>query len=263
MTHRDRSTIDSFAELLSSAEASRKPVRPLSELDGLLTEEEAYAIQLANTSRRLAQGGRIVGRKIGLTSLAVQKQLGVAQPDFGTLFADMAEGDDSPIDLASLIAPKVEVEIALVLNRDLPHLSNTYADLTRAVDYAVAAIEVVDSRIEDWRIKYIDTVADNASSARFVLGSQPVSLANVDLRNCRMTLSQSSEMVGEGVGKACMGNPLNAAIWLADRMAREGTPLRAGDIVLTGALGPMVAVREPGSFKAQVEGLGSVRATFQ
>ena len=149
-----------------------------------------------------------------------------------------------------------------MLEHDLTHEKHTFADVQRATAYAVAAIEVVDSRIQNWDIRFVDTVADNASSALFVLGSRPVPLSGIDLAACVMTLSRDGEVLSRGTGAACLGNPLNAAVWLADRMVQLGTPLRAGDVVLTGALGPMVAVTQPGTFTAQIEGLGSVRATF-
>jgi len=255
--------ITTIAARLRDAAATRQtiaPVRGEIALDDMAT---AYAVQQANVDARVANGERIVGRKIGLTSLAVQKQLGVDQPDFGALFADMAYGDSQPIPLSHLIQPKVEAEIALVLARDLTRDKHTFADILNATAYALAAIEVVDSRIANWDIRFVDTVADNASSAFFVLGSRPVPLAQVDLTDCAMTLSQDGEVLSRGSGAACLGNPLNAAVWLADRMVRLGTPLRAGDVVLTGALGPMVAVSAPGTFTAEIEGLGSVRATFR
>ncbi|HWT35255.1 MAG TPA: fumarylacetoacetate hydrolase family protein, partial [Paraburkholderia sp.] len=184
------------------------------------------------------------------------------QPDFGTLFASMAYGDNQPMPLSTLIQPKVEAEIALMLERDLTADKHTFADLIGATAYALAAIEVVDSRVQNWDIRFVDTVADNASSALFVLGSRPVPLRDVDLTACAMTLAQDGEVMSRGNGSACLGNPLNAAAWLADRMVQLGTPLRAGDIVLTGALGPMAAVKQPGTYTVQIEGLGSVRAAF-
>ena len=262
----DRSNAQALALLLRESELTRKTIAPVRD-DAMFAGTAdsaalAYAVQQINVDARVAAGERIVGRKIGLTSLAVQSQLGVAQPDFGALFASMAYGDSEPIPLAQLIQPKVEAEIALVLERDLTHDKHTYADLIRATAYAVAAIEVVDSRIEGWNIRFIDTVADNASSARFVLGSRPVLLRDVDLAACAMTLSKESDVLSRGNGAACLGNPLNAAAWLADQMVRLGTPLRAGDVVMTGALGPMVTVTGPATFTAQIEGLGSVRAAF-
>ncbi|MCA8022917.1 2-keto-4-pentenoate hydratase [Burkholderia metallica] len=251
-----------MAERLREAQASRRTVAPLRDAcpegDAVL----AYAIQQINNDLRKANGERVVGRKIGLTSPAVQTQLGVDQPDFGALFASMAYGDGQPMPLASLIQPKVEAEIALVLERDLTAEKHTFADLISATAYVVAAIEVVDSRIRDWDIRFFDTVADNASSALFVLGSRPVLLRDIELSACAMTLTQDGEVLSRGNGSACLGNPLNAAAWLADRMVRLGTPLRAGDIVLTGALGPMVAVKAAGTYTGHIDGLGSVRASF-
>ncbi|WP_028222766.1 2-keto-4-pentenoate hydratase [Paraburkholderia oxyphila] len=273
----DSKLIQALAARLREAEASRVAIEPVrgeivtsgdplggnppggAPLDDMAT---AYAVQQANVDLRVANGERIVGRKIGLTSLAVQKQLGVDQPDFGALFASMAYGDGEAIPLSQLIQPKVEAEIALVLERDLTREKHTFVDILNATAYALAAIEVVDSRIQNWDIRFVDTVADNASSARFVLGSRPVPLSRIDLTACAMELSRDGDVLSRGNGAACLGNPLNAAVWLADRMAQLGTPLRAGDVVLTGALGPMVAVKEPGTCTAQIDGLGSVRATF-
>jgi len=251
-----------LAARLRNAEQQRQAVAPVRGEISQDDAEMAYAVQRANVDARCTQGHRVVGRKIGLTSTAVQRQLGVDQPDFGTLFASMAYGDNEPMPLASLIQPKVEAEIALVLEHDLLQEKHTYADLIRASAYALAAIEVVDSRIQNWDIRFVDTVADNASSAMFVLGSRPVPLCEIDLAACPMTLTQDGEVLSRGNGSACLGNPLNAAVWLADRMVQLGTPLRAGDIVLTGALGPMVAVTCAGTFTAHIDGLGSVRATF-
>lgn len=255
-------TVLKLAARLRDAEQTKRPVAPVR---GEISPDDArlaYAVQRANVEARCAAGERVVGRKIGLTSLTVQRQLGVDQPDFGTLFASMGYGDNQPMSLAKLIQPKVEAEIALVLERDLTAEQHTFADLIGATAYALAAIEVVDSRVQNWDIRFVDTIADNASSALFVLGSRPVRLRDLDLAACAMTLSQEGEILSRGNGSACLGNPLNAAVWLADRMVQLGTPLRAGDVVLTGALGPMVAVQQAGTFTAQIEGLGSVRATF-
>jgi 2-keto-4-pentenoate hydratase len=254
--------IHSIAARLREAERTREAIEPVRGEIPLDASATAYAVQQANVEARVAAGERIVGRKIGLTSLAVQKQLGVDQPDFGALFDTMSFGDNQAISLAGLIQPKVEAEIALVLKADLLHEKHTYADLINATDYALAAIEVVDSRIRGWDIRFVDTVADNASSAAFVVGSRPVALADLDLCGAAMTLERDGEVLSQGSGAACLGNPLNAAVWLADRMVQLGTPLRAGDVVLTGALGPMVAVTQPATYTAHIEGLGSVRATF-
>ncbi|EJM03027.1 2-keto-4-pentenoate hydratase [Pseudomonas sp. GM102] len=253
---------EAAAALLQVATRERKAIAPLRDRLARVDQDGAYAVQEANTQIWLAGGRRLVGRKIGLTSLAVQAQLGVDQPDFGMLFADMAVGDGEPVELLRLIQPKVEAEVALVIGRDLTHERHTYADLIRATDYALPAIEIVDSRIEDWNIRFVDTVADNASSARFVLGGRPVKLDQFDLTACTMEMKRGDEVVSRGNGRACLGSPLNAAIWLADMMVRCGRPLQAGDIVLTGALGPMVAVTQASRFDVSIEGLGSVSALF-
>ncbi|PAT32337.1 2-keto-4-pentenoate hydratase [Vandammella animalimorsus] len=230
--------------------------------DARQTLHLAYQVQQELTHRRLQSGARLVGRKIGLTSTAVQQQLGVDAPDYGALFADMAVGDHEEIDWSRTHQPKAEAEIALVLQRDLPHERHTYADVISAVAYALPAIEVVGSRIANWDIRLADTVADNASSDLFVLGSTPVPLRKLDLVQCGMVMERAGEQVSIGAGSACLGNPLNAAVWLADTMVRLGAPLRAGDVVLTGALGPMVAARPGDVFTAQIQGLGNVTAVF-
>ena len=253
---------EAAAALLKGAQLSGQPIAPLRERLAATSQEAAYAVQEVNTQAWLAEGRRLVGRKIGLTSLAVQAQLGVDQPDFGMLFADMAVGDGEPVALSRLIQPKVEAEIALVIGRDLRHERHTYADLIGATEYAVPAIEIVDSRIENWNIRFVDTVADNASSGLFVLGGQPRKLSDFDITDCAMEMRRGDEVVSRGNGRACLGSPLNAAIWLADVMVRCGRPLQAGDIILTGALGPMVAVTEPGRYDVQIAGLGTVSALF-
>jgi 2-keto-4-pentenoate hydratase len=259
--------IREIAQLLQSAEERRAPCPPVRErileaAGGGDAVKTAYAVQLLNTRRRIAAGHRPVGRKIGLTSPAVQKQLGVDTPDFGMLFADMAFGDGEEIPLSRTLQPKVEAEIALVMERDLPHEKHTFADIISATAYALPAIEVVGSRIANWEIKLLDTVADNASSGLFVLGSRPTKLSKLDLITCAMSMERSGQSVSTGRGSACLGNPLNAAVWLADMMVRVGAPLKAGDVVMTGALGPMVTVNAGDQFVARIEGLGDVRAAF-
>ncbi|MFD9722039.1 2-keto-4-pentenoate hydratase [Streptomyces sp. NPDC059076] len=218
----------------------------------------AYAVQRRNTERWAAEGRRRVGYKIGLTSGAVQRQLGLSQPDFGTLFTDMAHADGAEVDPGSFIAPRVEAEVALVLDRDLDLGRHTVADVIRATAFALPALEIVDSRIADWDIGLVDTVADNGSCGAFVLGTVPVPLALVNLRGCAMTLTRYGETVSQGSGADCLGHPLTAAVWLADTLSALGTPLRAGDTVLTGALGPMTGLGPVQSFTAQITGLGSV-----
>lgn len=253
---------EEIARLLREAGENRRTVPPLR--DHLAPDDAAgaYAVQEANTRHWLAAGRRLVGRKIGLTARAVQKQLGVDQPDYGMLFADMAFADAEEIPISRLIQPKIEGEIAFVMGRDLDGDQITIVDLIAAVDYALPAFEVVDSRIADWKITFADTVADNASSALFVLGTQPRKLGDIDLRACGMVVQREGEAVSMGSGAACLGNPLTATLWLARKMAEVGRPLKAGDIVLSGALGPMVPVSGGESYELTIAGLGSVRARF-
>ncbi|MBI1453259.1 fumarylacetoacetate hydrolase family protein [Acinetobacter sp. FL51] len=251
------------AEQLYQSEQTQQPIVPIREqLGESATVDDAYQVQDINTQRALNNGRRLVGKKIGLTSFAVQKQLGVDSPDFGMLFDDMAYADGQTIAFSKLIQPKVEAEIALVLKSDLVKAQHTIEDIMAATDYAVAAIEVVDSRIENWKISLLDTVADNASSAAFVLGSKKVQLTEVDLVNCQMQMINNGQVVSQGQGKACLDHPLNAAVWLADEMVKRGRPLQAGDIVLTGALGPMVTVQVGESYQVDIQGFGSVTAAF-
>jgi 2-keto-4-pentenoate hydratase len=250
------------AAALRDAHAARAPIAPLREAHPGWTIDDAYQVQQLNVEHAVAAGARVVGRKAGLTSRAVQAQLGVDQPDFGTLTADMAHGDAQEIPWGRVLQPRVEAEIALVLERDLASPDHTLADILRATAYALPAIEVVGSRIAAWNIQIVDTVADNASSGAFVLGGAPVALAGLDARLCGMVLERRGEPVSVGAGAACLGHPLAAAAWLANTLARRGAPLRAGDVVLTGALGPMVAVAPGDVFEARIHGLGSVRAVF-
>lgn len=222
----------------------------------------AYRVQQTNTEHWVKEGRRIVGRKIGLTAKAVQEQLGVNQPDFGILFADMCLADGEEIAPDSVLQPRCEAEVALVLQSALARDQLTLIDLIDAVAYALPAIEVVGSRIADWRIEIVDTVADNASSGMYVLGTRPVKLGDIDLRECGMVMERKGDQISIGSGAACLGNPLNAALWLARKMVEVGMPLNAGDTILTGALGPMVPVAPGDVVEARIEGLGSVRAVF-
>lgn len=254
--------ITAAAERLYEAERTRTPAAPVRDLIGDSDLDAAYAVQAINTQRAIAAGRRLVGRKIGLTSVAVQTQLGVGQPDYGMLFADMARTEAEDIALTDVIQPKVEAEIAFVLGRDLDGEQLTVADLFRVVEYVVPAIEIVGSRVASWDIRITDTIADNASSGLYVLGSTPRKLSGFDARLAGMVMTRKGEPVSVGAGAACLGSPLNAALWLAKVMAKAGYPLREGDTILSGALGPMVAVQAGDVFDVRVSGLGTVSAQF-
>jgi 2-keto-4-pentenoate hydratase len=250
------------ADRLLKAAHQAIPCRPVRDLMDANDAETGYAAQEINTQRALSAGRRLVGRKIGLTSRAVQAQLGVDEPDYGMLFADMAVADGEEIDIGRLLQPRIEGEIAFRLNRDLPHPDITPSELTAAIDCAFAALEIVDSRIAGWDIRLSDTIADNASSGLFAIGSTPCRLTDFDHRLCGMVLERRGDPVSVGAGAACLGNPLTATLWLARRMACVGRPLQAGDIVLSGALGPMVTVEPGDHFDLRINGVGSVRAAF-
>jgi 2-keto-4-pentenoate hydratase len=254
--------VQAAAFRLDLATRSRRPCRPVRDVLGGSDIALAYEVQQVLTRERLDAGARIVGRKIGLTSPPVQQQLGVTQPDFGVLFDDMVCDEHEPVPSDRLLQPKAEAEIAFVLGADLAAGDLDAAQVQSAVDYAVAALEIVDSRVQDWDITITDTVADNASSGLFVLGSTRVRIDDFEPAEVTMSLSKDGSVMSEGNGRACLGDPLNALAWLA-RTARElGSPLRAGELVLSGALGPMVAV-EPGSqLVAELSFLGTVSATF-
>ncbi|MFS8038954.1 2-keto-4-pentenoate hydratase [Xanthobacter sp. AM11] len=257
-----QAAIRAAADRLHAAATARAPTAPIRDLLREGDVDAAYAVQRINTERALAAGRRLVGRKTGLTSVAVQRQLGVDQPDYGMLFADMARPEGLDIAVADVLQPKAEAEIAFVIGRDLDGEQLTAADLFRAVEYAVPAIEIVGSRVAGWDIRITDTIADNASSGLYVLGSRPTRLTDFDPRLCGMVMEKRGEPVSVGAGAACLGSPLTAALWLAQVMARVGLPLKAGDTILSGALGPMVAVAAGDVFDVRIGGLGSVRAAF-
>lgn len=255
-------SIQAAADRLHQAQRAGLPCEPIRDL---LTEgdlDAAYAVQEINTRRGLAEGRVLVGRKTGLTSLSVQKQLGVDQPDYGMLFADMYVPDGWEIARSRLLQPKAEAEVAFVLERDLDREQPTMPDVIGAIAYALPALEIVDSRIAGWNIRILDTIADNASSGLYVLGNEPRRLDGLDLRLCGMVMEMNAEPISTGAGVACLGHPLNAVWWLARVMVKAGRPLRAGDTVLSGALGPMVPVPWGSIVEARIEGLGSVRAAF-
>jgi 2-keto-4-pentenoate hydratase len=270
VSERETLTDDALIEEAAGrlAEAARTGIA-CAPLDGLLAAgdiDAAYRVQQALTRRRLAAGARIVGRKIGLTSQAVQQQVGVDRPDFGVLFDDMRyddmrKDDVAPIPMGRLLQPKAEAEVAFLLARDITDASDA-AVVRAAVGLAFPALEIVDSRIADWKIAITDTVADNASSGVFVIGAAGTPLESVDPREVTMIMRRGGAAVSKGTGRDCLGDPLSALAWLAATAIGLGEPLRAGDIVLSGALGPMVPVRPGDVFEAEIAPLGTVTARF-
>lgn len=254
--------IKTAAQRIRNAAKSGRPCKPIRDLLKKGDVDAAYAIQQTNTDIWIKEGRRAVGRKIGLTAKTVQAQLGVDQPDYGVLYADMEVVDGDEIDPSRLMQPKVEGEIALVLDNDLVDEQLTLIDLIDSVAYALPAIEIVGSRIAKWDITILDTIADNASSGLYVLGTKPVGLHELDLRLCGMVMENHGDQVSVGAGVACLGNPLNAALWLARKMVDVGMPLMAGDTIMTGALGPMAPVTPGDVVEVRIGGLGSVRAVF-
>lgn len=253
--------IEAAANRLLTALRTGTPCPPVRDLIGSDDVEAAYAVQRRLTARRQAGGASVVGRKIGLTAPAVQAQLGVDQPDFGVLFDDMRRAEGQ-VDVSGLLQPKIEAEVAFVLGADLDDPDASASSVRVAVEYAVAALEIVDSRIAGWDISFADTVADNASSGLFVLGARPLPLDAVEPSTVAMTMTMDGEPVSSGHGTACLGDPLAALAWLAGTAARFGDPLRAGDIVLSGALGPMAVVRPGTVVHADIGPLGGVSVTF-
>lgn len=254
--------LDQAAARLRDAVASGTPCPPVRDLLGDTSVEAAYRVQAINTGHAEASGRTLMGWKIGLTSPAVQRQLGVDQPDFGLLFADCEIGDGGQVDIGRLLQPRVEAEVVFVMGRDLPDRPLVAADILRATEFVVPGIEIVDSRIADWDISITDTVADNASSGLHVLAPVPTALDGLDLKTVGMHLLADGTEVSSGSGAACLGHPVNAVVWLANTARRFGRPLREGDTVLSGALGPMVAVTAGTRYEATIEGLGSVSVSF-
>ena len=224
---------------------------------------EAYRIQEALVALRKERGETVVGKKIGLTSFAVQEQLGVDQPDYGILFNTMDVSVEKVLDTTALIAPKAEGELAFILKSTLDQPEMTREDVANAIGSVVASIEVVDSRVADWNIRISDTIADNASGSHFILGTTSKTLEEVTPSQVTMKLVKNGETVSEGSGAACMDDPLNAALWLAQKMQEQGSPLRAGEVLLSGALGPMVPIAAGDLVRLEISGFDPVELTVK
>ena len=258
----DQSTIEKLGDSLYEALVARQPIAPLSASHPDMTIEDAYHVQQRMISRRLATGERVVGKKIGVTSKAVMHMLGVHQPDFGYLLDGMVYNEGESIAMDDLIQPKAEGEIAFLLKKDLQGPGVTAAHVLAATEGVMACFEIVDSRIQDWKIKIQDTVSDNASCGVFVLGDQLVDLADIDLALCGMVLEKNGEIVVTGAGAATMGHPVNAMVWLANTLGNLGIALKAGDIVLSGAMGAMVPVVKGDNLRMTIGGIGGCSVRF-
>lgn len=251
-----------LSEYLINAEKIRKGVQPLTEIDPKLSVEEAYQIQLETVQRKLNQGQIVVGKKIGLTSVAMQNLLGVNEPDYGHLFNEMEVEVGGDIPFNRVMQPKVEAEIAFVLKEDLFGPSITAEDVLRATDYVVPALEIVDSRILNWKIKLADTIADNASSGLFVLGKIPVDVQNLNLAEVKMSFYKNGELMNTGIGSDVLGHPANCVAWLANKLSQFGTSLKAGEIILSGALSAANDAKPGDEFTATFDALGEVYVRF-
>ena len=247
---------------LAVARATGRPCPPVRTLLAAGDIRTAYAVQATWVASQVAAGATVVGRKIGLTSPVVQAQLGVDQPDFGTLLSTMDCPPGLPVDTGRLLQPKIEAEIAFVLARDLDAPDLGPDDVLAATGSLAAALEIVDSRVAGWDISIVDTVADNASSGLFTLGPERRPPGGLDLAACSMRLWRGGEETSTGSGAACLGHPAIAVAWLATTARSYGQPLRAGEIVLSGALGPMVPVQAGDRVTAEISGLGQVSAVF-
>ena len=254
--------IAAAADRLLCASDAGVPCPPVRDLIGADDLAAAYAVQQRVAQARLARGATVVGRKIGLTSRAVQQQLGVDQPDFGILFDDMAYHDGSTVPPDAVMQPRVEAEVAFVLKDDLADGALDTDQVRGAIDYAVAALEICGSRVTNWDISFGDTVADNASAGAYVLGNQRKTLDEVEPASVVMSMTIDGEEVSTGTGTACLDDPINAVVWLA-RQARDlGEPLLAGQVILSGALGPMRPAEPGATVAASITGLGSVSISF-
>lgn len=253
--------IQRYADLLYEAERDKIAVEPLTLTDPSLTVDDAYAVQLCNVTRLTEKGQRISGKKIGLTSPGIQKQLGINEPDYGHLFENM-DCPDGRIETDALLLPKIEAEIAFILKRDLTGENVTAEDVKNAADCVAASFEIVDSRIKDWRINLADTVADNASSGRYVLGNKRLPLDATDLSRVTMQLYKNGQLVEEGRGDAVLGDPCISVAWLANKLHRYGVVLKKGEVILSGAFTAAAPAAKGDVFEARFSDFGNIRAEF-
>ncbi len=254
---------DELAADLAQAERSREPIAPLTSAYPDIDVVDAYEIQLINIRQRVAEGARVLGHKVGLSSLAMQQMMGVDEPDYGHLLDEMQAFEDTPVKAGRYLYPRVEVEVGFILAADLPGAGCTEEDVLAATEALVPSIELIDTRIKDWKIALCDTIADNASSAGFVLGEARVSPADVDVKAIDAVLTRNGEVVAEGRSDAVLGNPVTAVAWLARKVESFGVRLRKGDVVLPGSCTRAIDAHAGDKFVADFTGLGSVRLSFE
>jgi 2-keto-4-pentenoate hydratase len=256
-------TREELAAELAEAERSRVPMGPLTAAHPDIDVVDAYEVQLINIRQRVADGAVVVGHKVGLSSEAMQKMMGVDEPDYGHLLAEMEVFENVPVPAARYLFPRVEVEVGFILADDLPGAGCTEDDVLAATAAFAPSIELIDTRIRDWKIALCDTIADNASSAGFVLGPQRVSPKDIDITAIDAVLTRNGELVAEGRSDAVLGNPVTAVAWLARKVDSFGVRLKAGDIVLPGSCTRAIDARPGDEFVADFAGLGSVRLSFE
>lgn len=255
--------IDQIADSLLEAERSKQAVTPLTQQYTELNVTDAYNVQLEVLKRKLSEGRTVIGKKVGLTSVAMQKMLGVDEPDYGHLLDDMKVENGAKVKVSNLLSPKIEAEIGFVLGEDLKGPNVTFLDVLMATKYVVPTLEIIDSRIADWKIGLVDTVADNGSSAMVVVGDETAEIDGIDLRSVGMILSKNGEMVATGSGAAALGHPAHAIAWLANKLHEFGITLKAGELILPGALSAAIAVEKGDTVTAQFGSVGSVSVTFE
>ncbi|ORJ55739.1 2-keto-4-pentenoate hydratase [Mycobacterium simiae] len=256
-------TRDELAADLARAERSRESIAPLTSVNPGIDVVDAYEIQLINIRQRVARGARVLGHKVGLSSVAMQQMMGVDEPDYGHLLDEMEVFEDTPVKTGNYLYPRVEVEVGFILANDLPGAGCSEEDVLAATEALVPAIELIDTRITDWKIALCDTIADNASSAGFVLGRARVSPADIDVKTIDAVLTRNGEVIAQGRSDAVLGNPVSAVAWLARKVDSFGVRLRKGDIVLPGSCTRAIDARPGDEFVADFTGLGSVRLSFE
>jgi 2-keto-4-pentenoate hydratase len=256
-------TREELAADLAQAERSREAIAPLTAAYPDIDVVDAYEIQLINIRQRVAEGARVLGHKVGLSSKAMQQMMGVDEPDYGHLLDEMQVFEDTSVNAGRYLYPRVEVEVGFILADDLPGADCTEEDVLAATEALVPSIELIDTRITDWKIKLCDTIADNASSAGFVLGEARVSPADVDVQLIEAVLTRNGDLIAEGRSDAVLGNPVTAVAWLARKVESFGVRLRKGDIVLPGSCTRAIDVHAGDEFVADFAGLGAVRLSFE